>query len=203
LFALLTLALSLSASADAADEWSHLRNLREAAQASGRIEVADFVQTFVPAGFSTGERESGRMALSLPHCMRWDYSTPYEKSFLVCGERAYLWNGGETSGRRFTIDPENEPGLDLLRLQIELLAERYDAEVVRDEATFVEVQIRPRLEGAHPIQDAAITLDPNSQRLTSVTYRDLEGNTTRFELSGHRPAAEASFAPPELDWIDE
>lgn len=207
----LLLAVALPATATTADEWSHLRSLRDRMQSGGGVEVVDFVQTFVPAGFTTGERESGRMALSLPHCMRWDYATPYDKSFLVCGERAWFWNGGETSGRRFTVDPDNEPGLDLLRLDIEILAERYSADVAREEEDFVELTIQPAAApageasavAAHPIRDATITLDPRAGRLTSVTYRDAEGNTTRFELSGHRPAAEASFAPPEIEWVED
>jgi len=200
---LCALAIGGGTAARAADEWEHLRALRERLQASEGIQVVDFVQTFVPSGFSTGERESGRMSLSLPHCLRWDYSTPYEKSFLVCGEHAYFWNSGDRAGRRFTVDPENEPGLDLLRLQVEELSARYSAAVVRDQPDFVELEIEPKAETSHPIQSAKITLNPAAGRLTSVTYRDREGNTTRFELSGHRPTNEASFAPPDLDWQEE
>ncbi len=70
------------------DPWLTLERVRASLIEDGPAG-AEFVQTYVPAGFSTGEEERGRLALALPDCLRWDYEEPYPKSFLLCGEEAF------------------------------------------------------------------------------------------------------------------
>ncbi|HUF78665.1 MAG TPA: outer-membrane lipoprotein carrier protein LolA, partial [Thermoanaerobaculia bacterium] len=127
---LLVLTLPLTAAgasfAEDASAWAVLDGARKSLAASG-AERAEFIQTYVPAGFSSGEEEAGRIAFRLPDCLRWDYSEPYPKSFLLCGDRVYSWNPEDGRGQTAAVDRESQPGLDLLLLPVEELSGRYDA----------------------------------------------------------------------------
>lgn len=190
------LALLAPAAAAAADPWQALAQVRDRLEAGGAAS-ATFTQTYVPAGFSAGDTESGRLALDLPRCLRWDYDEPYPKSFLICGDQVHYWNPEDGTGRAQRIDAENEPGLDLLLLAVDRLRERYRASATSGDGTAVLVRLEPR----SPLQDIAeaeLTLDPDAGRVLALEYRDREGNRSRFDLSGYAPLAETTgiFLPP-------
>lgn len=176
--------------------WQTLDGLREALVSAGPTGY-DFLQTYVPAGFSSGESERGTLALALPECLRWDYAEPYAKSFLLCGDTAWAWNPGETSGRRHAVERAEEPGLDLLLLAVDELRQRYDARRETDDDGAVRIHLQPR-ERLETLADATLRLAPGGDRLLSLSYRDQEGNATRFQLSDPRPldAAGDRFHPP-------
>ncbi|MGH9382287.1 MAG: outer membrane lipoprotein carrier protein LolA [Thermoanaerobaculia bacterium] len=185
------------------DPWTVLSSLRDALAENGPIEVG-FTQTFVPAGFTSGDREQGRMALALPDCLRWDYRTPYQKVYLLCGSQVHSWNPGELSGRRYPIDPAEAPGLDLLRMRVDALATRYAAHSsVRPDGT-IEVTLDP-LQQVADIQSARFELEPDGKRLRELSYEDAEGSRTRFEFSDYRPLGEIElFSPPaSLKWEED
>jgi outer membrane lipoprotein-sorting protein len=201
--------LALAGAADgaaesaSADGWAALRALRS--RLESQTQAADFVQEYVPAGFSSGDRETGRLTLALPRCLRWDYDEPFPKSYLLCEERVWTWNPGESSGRTFEIDAQEERGLDLLRLGVERLAERYTAELVGDPGAATSIRLEP-LGPAAEISVATLTLSADGGGLAELSYRDVEGNTTRFEFGGQRPlaAGAADLSPPrELTWIED
>ena len=194
--------LLLAAAPAAADGWSALRELR--ARLAARPQVADFRQEYVPAGFASGDSETGRLTLALPDCLRWDYDEPFAKSYLLCRDRVWTWNPGEASGRTFVVDAEEERGLDLLRLGVERLAERYRAELVSEPGAAPTIRLEP-LGPATEIVAATLRLADDGS-LAELSYRDLEGSTTRFEFGGQRPLtdAEAALRPPgDLTWIEE
>lgn len=188
--------------AGAPDPWATLAEVRKALIAAGPT-AAEFVQTYVPAGFTTGEEERGRLALALPDCLRWDYLDPYPKSFLLCGGEAFYWNSEDRTGRRYAVDREKEPGLDLLLLGVEELRKRYRATAEaaggRVEVTLTPLRELVELAGARMVVDAA------SLRLTEVSYTDREGGRSRFVLGGHAPLAEDGlFSPPEgIAWQED
>ena len=163
----------------------------------------DFVQTFVPAGFSSGESESGLAALELPDCLRWDYTEPFPRTFLVSGDTVYAWNEGERDGRRFDLGEEEARHLELLRLDLESLATRYRASVTEATDGVSAIRLEPLDEGGR-IRDAILEIDSTLGHLLSLTYHDDEGNETRFALAGYRPAVQdGDFEPPPgIDWID-
>ena len=183
----------------APDPWQTLQDLRAALIAAGPTE-AEFVQTYVPAGFTTGEEERGRLALALPDCLRWDYAEPYPKSFLLCGNEAFYWNPEDGAGRRYSIEREKEPGLDLLLLGVEELRRRYDATAETGDGR-VAVVLSPRQELAD-LAGARLVVDAGTRRLVEVSYTDREGGRSRFVLTGHGPLAEDGlFTPPEgIEW---
>lgn len=208
--AILTLAIlgsafacpTLSTAQTEIDPWSQLRALKDGL--TGEIVSADFVQTFLPSGFSSGDEETGVLSISIPDCLRWDYHQPYSKTYLVCGQEAYTWNEGEPQGRRFLLENDSEPGLDFLRLQIEKLESRYSVESEVLGETQLEIVFTP-VDPAHSLVSARIILDMESHRLSRLTYEDLEGNQTRFEVSRYRPI---SGPPPfdlpmDVDWLDQ
>lgn len=202
LLVLLLLAALPAAAQDAPPSpWQALDGLREALVGAGPTGY-DFVQTYVPAGFSSGESERGTLALALPDCLRWDYTEPYAKSFLLCGGTAWAWNPGEASGRRHRVDREEEPGLDLLLLAVDELRRRYDARREDGDDGALHIHLEP-LEPLESLTGATLRLSPEGHRLLSLSYRDREGNATRFQLSDPRPLEVDGdrFRPPEgVSW---
>ena len=184
---------------EAPDPWAALTAVRESLIAAGPT-AAEFTQAYVPAGFSAGEEEHGRLALALPDCLRWDYRDPYPKSFLLCGGEAFYWNPEDKTGRRYPVDRQREPGLDLLLLGVEQLRERYQATAAAGEAGRVEIDLAPREGEAAPkgFASAHLVVDAASHRLVELSYLDPEGNLSRFTISGYGPlAADGLFSPPE------
>jgi outer membrane lipoprotein-sorting protein len=198
--ALLLIAAAPAAAAE--DPWAALDRLRRA-MAGDRALTARFVQTFTPAGFASGEVESGRVAISLPDCLRWDYREPYSKSFLVCGARAHSWVDGEPRGQRTTIEARHEMGLDLLLLPIGELRERYrvTAEITADKQ--LDLALVP-LAADSPLAAANLALDVRRDRLVTLEYRDREGNVTSFRFSDYHPLEQLEvFEPPAgIEWQD-
>lgn len=187
-----------------ASPWRLLDDVRRDLAAAGAV-AADFVQDYVPAGFTSGEREAGRLALRLPDCLRWDYESPYPKSYLLCGDRFYGWNPEDGTGQRATVEGREEPGLDLLLLPVAELRERYRATArgVEGGEELLEILLEPPVEGG-PLADARLLLDRRALRLLELAYRDREGNETRFRISGYRPlGATDAFEPPRgITWRD-
>ncbi|HKV07676.1 MAG TPA: outer membrane lipoprotein carrier protein LolA [Thermoanaerobaculia bacterium] len=185
------------------DPWAVLSSVRQSLVEAGPTG-ARFVQTYIPAGFSSGEKESGQLALQLPDCLRWDYTEPYPKGFLLCGGVVHAWNPEDQSGRRYRVDRKNEPGLDLLLLGVDDLKNRYQAAAKAGEAGKVEVQLTPKGKIAE-LADAALTVDTETKRLVAVSYHDKEGNLTRFEINGYESLPrQGRFSPPTgIRWEEQ
>jgi outer membrane lipoprotein carrier protein len=185
-----------------ADPWATLKSVRSSLVEAGP-QGASFVQTFIAAGFSSGDQESGKLALSLPDCMRWDYTNPFPKSFLLCGGTVHAWNEGDQTGHRYRVDRKNEPGLDLLLLGVDELKARYQATAKTAADGKVEIAFVPKKkEGT--LTDATLTVEPASKRVVGVAYHDRDGNLTRFEISGYQELAhQGQFSPPgTLKWVE-
>jgi outer membrane lipoprotein-sorting protein len=193
----------MGAAAQDADPWTTLKNVRQSLVDAGPTG-ANFVQTFTAAGFSSGDQESGRLALSLPDCMRWDYTTPFPKSFLLCGGTVHAWNEGDQTGHRYRVDRKKEPGLDLLLLGVDELKSRYQATGKAAADGKVEIALIPKKKDIAELTDATLTVDPASRRVVAVAYHDREGNLTRFQITGYQDLSrQGSFSPPgNLRWVD-
>jgi outer membrane lipoprotein-sorting protein len=180
------------------DPWALLSAVRARLAAGPR--VADFVQTYLPAGFSSGEAESGTIAFDLPERVRWDYTAPYPRSYLVSGVVVYAWSEGDDVGRRLELASAEARHLDLLRLDSLELARRYVAERIAEApGEGVEVVLTP-LSPDSDIVEARIALGALGE-LAGLSYRDAEGNVTRFDFSATRPLEDAGrLVPPGLEW---
>ena len=183
---------------------AHVTTCALRGQMKGESWQADFVQYFLPAGFSTGDRETGSLFLALPDCVRWDYDEPFAKTFLLCGETIHTWNPGEPAGRRFTLSGGDEPGIDLLRLRLEELRLRYNAQVTENEADVLTVILTP-LDEANAITEASLRVDRQGRFLRGFSFRDREGNVSRFEISALEAHTEPEVfeLPVDLDWLDQ
>lgn len=183
--------------------WELLDELRSHLQEAGPV-TGRFVQTYVPAGFSSGDRESGHMSMWLPDCLRWNYEEPEKKSFLICQGQVWFWNDGESTGRRMEVDAESEPGLDLLLLPSDRLRSRYvsDAERLPDGGWRLRLET-PRSAEVH--LTARLEIDAERRVLRSLEHTDGEGNLTRFELQGTQPLHHTALfqPPPDMEWIAE
>ncbi len=140
--------------------------------------------------------------MRLPDCARWDYGGSFPKSYLLCDQLAYSWNPDETSGRRFEISPDEQEGLDLLRLNVDDLRRHYNA-TAETTAEGVEIRLTPVGEIA-TISQATLTLTADHRRLVSLTFYDGEGNSTVFTLGEYRSAHDSNlFTPPvALEWLE-
>lgn len=180
--------------------WGLLEGLRAGLRQDGPL-TARFEQTYIPAGFSDGDREQGHLSLWLPTCLRWNYDEG--KSFLVCDDEVHQWNLDEPSGRIYEIDASQETGLDLLLVDTATLRERYVASSDRrpDGQPVIALALPP---GQGDFR-ATIVLDSAGTRVTELSYRDSEGNQTRFTIDSYQALAHnALFSPPaDLEWIRE
>jgi outer membrane lipoprotein-sorting protein len=197
---MLACAGSLQAQTAAApDPWKVLQGVRQSLVDSGPTAAA-FTQTYIPAGFSSGDSESGRLALALPDCLRWDYQDPYPKGFLLCGGVAHSWSAQDKKGRRYRIDRRNEPGLDLLLLGVDDLKNRYRATSRLLDGGRIAVDLAPLAPKGKQVEeltDASFIVDPAAQRLAEVSYHDREGNLTRFVIKDYKGLPrQGQFSPP-------
>lgn len=186
--------------ASAADPWESWKALRRDLVAAGDL-AAPFTQSYVPAGFTEGDTERGRVTVGLPHCLRWDYSEPYPKSYLLCDSRLHAWTAGEPQGQRMAVDPEEQPGLDLLLLPAEELSSRYSAKSAPAASGRIAITLTP-VKPEAALADATFELDSKSRRPTALSYRDREGNSTRFEFGAFAPVRDAAIfvPPPTIEW---
>ena len=200
---ILTAALGggMARASEAVDPWAILDQLRS--NLANESLRGEFVQTFRPAGFTTGDRETGSLFLALPECVRWDYDEPFAKTFLLCRETLHTWNRGEQAGRRFPLTGGDEPGIDLLRLRLEELRLRYDAQVTRTEEDSLTVLLTP-LDEANAIAEANLHVDPKRRFLRGFSFRDREGNVSQFEISELTAHSDPDVfvVPADLEWLD-
>jgi outer membrane lipoprotein-sorting protein len=198
-------ALAQPPAAQEVDPWASLKTVRQSLVEAGPTG-AGFVQTYIPAGFTSGEKENGKLALALPDCLRWDYTAPYPKSFLICGGVLYAWNEEDKTGRRYRVDRKKEPGLDLLLLGVDELKERYHATGKAVEGGHVEIALSPKDKGkTSELTDATLTVDPSTKRVTGIAYHDREGNLTRFDIAGYEDLPrQGRFTPPAgIKWEEQ
>jgi outer membrane lipoprotein-sorting protein len=183
------------------DPWEILEKLR-AHLSAAPIEL-DFVQTFVPFGFTSGDQESGTMALMLPDCVRWDYLEPFPKVFLLCDETAYAWNPGEKTGRRYQVAAQDQASLDLIRLSSDNLKERYSATTEITAKNERVIALIPKIQDGQ-ITTAKIVIASAGDRIIQLEFSDTDGNLTNFEMTNHRALiGQGTFtAPGQLTWLE-
>lgn len=202
LAASLAVAVAAPLRAEEAEAWEALTRVRDHLESRGAQEMS-FEQTFVPAGFSSGETESGLVTLGLPRCARWDYSDPYPKSYLLCGVELHAWNPGESVGQYYSLE-RDQPGLDLLRLDRERLEATYAASLRRSEDELV-IELTPRRDDGRALAGATLRIAPDGLRILGLSYVDAEGSRTEFTFDAPRPVdAGTRFEPPGgLRWERE
>ena len=200
--AALFVVVGLAVPAVAESPWDLLGELRRGLIDAGPT-TARFEQTFLPAGFEQGTTERGHVSLQLPRCLRWNYTDPEAKHFLLCEDEVWFWNDLDPAGRHYRIDPENEPGLDLLLVDVDRLRERYVAESTQRADGTWEIRLATPSDATQPFS-AVLVIDPVTDRVLELSYTDAEGNRTRFAITEYQPLQhEALFqAPVDIEWTE-
>ena len=106
--------------------------------------------------------------------------------------------------KRLEIGSDSDPGLDLMRLDLATLRERYEVEALGTEDGELQVVLHPLLENFHLVQ-ATLSLANQGERLGAVSFRDREGNLTTFNFTDYQALDDPGlFSPPEnLEWMDD
>lgn len=171
------------------DHYNRLRSLR-----------AGFTESY--DGLGVHRSESGTLLLLKPGRMRWDYTSPAGKLFLIDGKFAWSYTRGAAQVQRI---PAKQ--LDDLRSPLSFLLGR-----TKLEKELENLEVKP---GAHG--DFLLTGQPKGQQnrirqvrlavtatgsITALEIEEQDGALTRFLFSNEQPNAPASdsafrFTPPE------
>jgi outer membrane lipoprotein carrier protein len=148
---------------------------------------AAFTESY--AGLGVQRTESGTLLLRKPGRMRWDYSSPAGKIFLLDGKTAWFYAKGDTQVQRF---PANE--LDDLRSPLRFLLGHTDLEKELDDLT-----LAPAASGAFTLTGrpkgqedriARVTLTVRAAgAITGIDVEEMDGAITRFTFTDEQPNA--------------
>lgn len=160
---------------------------------------AGFTESF--AGLGMQRKESGTLLLLKPGRMRWDYSTPAGKLFLLDGRFAWFYSKGDTQVQRMQAKE-----LDDLRSPLRFLLGHTElAKEMQGLAVATAPNDRYTLSGQPKGQEQRVdkltlTVTPDGT-ITGIEIEETDGAITRFEFTGEVdnpsiPAGEFHFTPP-------
>jgi outer membrane lipoprotein carrier protein len=148
---------------------------------------AAFTESY--AGLGVHRSESGTLLLLKPGRMRWDYTSPPGKLFLLDGKFAWFYSQGDAQVQRI---PEKQ--LDDLRSPLRFLLGHTELE---KELTGITLTTAPdgqlTLTGQPKGQEKriprlALTVTP-AGAITGIEIEEIDGAITRFTFSGEVPDA--------------
>jgi outer membrane lipoprotein carrier protein len=153
-------------------------------------------------GFGRSRTESGTLLLLKPGRMKWDYSTPPGKLFLLDGKYAWFYTKGDPQVQRI---PAKE--LDDLRSPLRFLLGHTQLEKELDKLTLTPIANGQfRLSGQPRGQEKRISrLDLTvtaEGAITAIEIEETDGALTHFTFAGELPNAPVPadsfrFSPPK------
>jgi outer membrane lipoprotein carrier protein len=160
---------------------------------------AGFTESY--EGLGMHRTESGTLLLLKPGRMRWDYSSPAGKFFLLDGKYAWFYSKGDPQVQRMAAKQ-----LDDLRSPLRFLLGHTELEKEMDSLTLAPVAGgRFTLSGQPKGQEKRVnrlTLTVTAEgTITGIEIEEADGAITRFIFSGEVPnspvpAEEFHFTPP-------
>jgi outer membrane lipoprotein carrier protein len=160
---------------------------------------ASFTESY--DGLGVRRAESGTLTLLKPGRMRWDYSSPAGKIFLLDGKFAWFYARGDSQVQRI---PSRD--LDDLRSPLRFLLGHTELE-----KEFVNLRTAPAPNGQFTLTGQpkgqekrvtrlALTVTANGT-ITAIEIEETDGALTRFTFSGESdnpsiPAGQFHFTPP-------
>lgn len=185
----------------AVDPWGVLTSTRNAL-AHAAIALP-FEQSFVPAGFNSGDRETGIASFGLPRCVRWDYVDPDPRSYLLCDNTVLTWNQGEDAGRRQHLDGRESGPFELWLAPLDELERNYRATLDDLNGDHLVLTVRPSRQAE--FDRAQIVIDRQTRLPVGFEYQDFEGNVTSFDFGDAElvDGDDPRFEPPPIEWIEE
>ena len=160
---------------------------------------AGFTESYEGLGMSRSE--SGTLLLLKPGRMKWDYSSPAGKLFLLDGKYAWFWSRGAAQVQRI---PAKE--LDDLRSPLRFLLGHTELE-----KEFDSLKIAPGLQGQFTLTGVPkgqenrirqVSFNVTSAgAITAIEIAENDGALTRFSFTGEEPNAAIPestfhFTPP-------
>lgn len=134
--------------------------------------TARFEQTYKSKAFGRTMKSSGTVAFKKPAMMRWDYTSPRDKSFIVDGKDLWIWTPEDDEAIRskgFTTDSLSASITFLWGKG--RLADEFDI-VKRGESELVLTPKRPQ--GGY--DQVIFDVDPKTGRVLKTTVLDSQGN---------------------------
>jgi outer membrane lipoprotein carrier protein len=165
----------------------------------------NFVQEY--HGLGQNLRESGVLLLKKPGRMRWTYSQPQGKLFVLDGHNAYFYAPGQTEVQRVPakkLDDLRSPLRFLLghsELAKELTSLMLTPQGPNYELTGVPKDMQQR------VTSLRFTVSPEGTIL-GIRVEEVDGSTSTFTFTGETPnppASDADFtfhAPPGTEIVD-
>jgi outer membrane lipoprotein carrier protein len=160
---------------------------------------AAFTETY--NGLGVRRSESGTLTLLKPGRMRWDYSSPAGKIFLLDGKFAWFYARGDSQVQRI---PSRD--LDDLRSPLRFLLGHTELE-----KELVNFRLAPAPNGQFTltgqpkgqekrVERLSLTVTPDGT-ITAIEIEEIDGALTRFTFSGESdnpviPPAQFHFTPP-------
>jgi outer membrane lipoprotein carrier protein len=161
---------------------------------------AQFTESY--EGLGRTRTESGTLLLQKPGRMRWDYSHPPGKLFLLDGKYAWFYSKGDPQVQRITAKK-----LDDLRSPLRFLLGHTQLEKEID-----HLAASPAANGAFTLTGVPHNQEKRIQRLTlavtpdgvitGIEIQETDGVITRFAFTGEQPNAPIPpgafrFTPPQ------
>ncbi|MGA9669987.1 MAG: outer membrane lipoprotein carrier protein LolA [Terracidiphilus sp.] len=161
--------------------------------------TAGFTESY--EGLGIARTESGKLLLLKPGRMRWDYSSPAGKLFLLDGKYAWFYARGDTQVQRI---PAKE--LDDLRSPLRFLLGHTELEKEMNSLTVApaangQFTLTGQPKGQEKrVTRLKLTVTPEGT-ITGIEIEEADGALTRFSFTGEVPNAPISaetfhFSPP-------
>lgn len=157
--------------------------LSQAIDATSRHE-AQFTHTFRLHGSEQEIVESGVVTFGDLPQMRWNYESPEAKVFVFDGRTSWLYVPADRQVSIHELTDSERSSLPFLLLENEQAAKRDFVITSAKRRGEIVLSLSPR--GQAQIRDLELSLDPGTKRIRSISYRDLEGNFTRFAFERFR-----------------
>ena len=167
---------------------------------------AGFVQTYIPAGFSSGEKESGRLALSAARLPAVGLHGPLSQELPALRRRGPRLERGGQVRPALPGGPQERARARPAAARRRRPQDRYQATAKAARRRAVEIALLPKEKGKKSeLTDATLTVDPGEQAGDGIAYHDREGNLTRFEITGYQDLPrQGRFSPPAgIRWEDQ
>ena len=164
----------------------------------------NFVQQY--DGLGMHRKESGTLLLKKPGRMRWDYSQPSGKLFVLDGKDAYFYSPGGSEAQRVPakkLDDLRSP-LRLLLGHAQLAKELANLQMTPAGSSF-ELSGTPKgMEQRVSTFELTVTADGT---IEAIKIEETDGSVTHFSFSGEQPnvpAPDGEFvfkAPPGVEIV--
>lgn len=155
------------------DHYNHLHSLR-----------VQFTETYQGMGMHRVER--GTMLLAKPGRMRWTYSQPPGKLFVIGEKYGYSYTPGDAQAERYPVKKLND-----LRSPLRFLLGKTKIQKELDHLTMTREGSDYRLQGTpkgmeQRVSEVVVTVTPGGT-IQTLEWKEHDGTVTRFDLSDEQP----------------